>query len=84
LHSNSSPFHLSPLFIESPALPPSVPEPKSVLWSLCMADLAAVIEARPSAAALLDKKMKKSHAIVSSGVVLVALAVGLGFIVSAI
>ncbi|MGD0547251.1 MAG: inorganic phosphate transporter [Terracidiphilus sp.] len=45
-----------------------------------MADLAAVIEARPSAAALLDKKMKKSHAMISGGVVIAALVVGLGFI----
>jgi PiT family inorganic phosphate transporter len=45
-----------------------------------MADLAAVVEARPPAAALLNKKMKKSHAMVSGGVVLVALVAGLGFI----
>jgi inorganic phosphate transporter, PiT family len=45
-----------------------------------MSDLATVIEGRPSAAALLDKKMKKSHARISGGVVLVALVVGLGFI----
>ena len=44
-----------------------------------MADLATV-EARPPAATLLDKKMKKSHAMVSGGVVLIALVVGLGFI----
>jgi PiT family inorganic phosphate transporter len=45
-----------------------------------MADFAAVIEDRPSSAALLDKKMKKSHALISGGVVLAALVIGLGFI----
>jgi PiT family inorganic phosphate transporter len=45
-----------------------------------MSDLATVIEVRPSAAALLDKKMKKSHARISGGVVLVALVIGLGYI----
>jgi phosphate/sulfate permease len=45
-----------------------------------MADLAAVVEARPSSAALLDKKMKKSHALISGGVVLMALVIGVGFI----
>ncbi len=45
-----------------------------------MADLASTVEVRPPAAALLDKKMKKSHAIVSGGVVLAALVIGLGFI----
>ncbi|MFZ1086323.1 MAG: inorganic phosphate transporter [Terracidiphilus sp.] len=45
-----------------------------------MADLAAVVEARPPAAALLDKKMKKSHAMVSGGVVIAALVIGIGFI----
>jgi phosphate/sulfate permease len=45
-----------------------------------MADLAAVVEARPPAAALLDKKMKKSHAMISGGVVIAALVIGLGFI----
>jgi PiT family inorganic phosphate transporter len=45
-----------------------------------MSDLATVIEGRPPAAALLDKKMKKSHARISGGVVLLALVVGLGFI----
>jgi PiT family inorganic phosphate transporter len=45
-----------------------------------MSDLATVIEGRPSAAALLDKKMKKSHARISGGVVLVALVIGLGYI----
>ncbi len=45
-----------------------------------MADLATAPPARPPAAALLDKKMKKSHAMISGGVVLAALVVGLGFI----
>ena len=45
-----------------------------------MSDLATAVAARPPAAALLDKKMKKSHAMISGGVVLVALVVGLGFI----
>ena len=44
-----------------------------------MADLATA-PVRPPAAALLDKKMKKSHAMISGGVVLAALVVGLGFI----
>ena len=45
-----------------------------------MSDLATAIPTRPPAAELLDKKMKKSHAMISTGVVLVALVVGLGFI----
>jgi PiT family inorganic phosphate transporter len=45
-----------------------------------MSDLATTIPARPPAAALLEKKMKKSHAMISGGVVLAALVVGLGFI----
>ena len=45
-----------------------------------MSDLATVVAARPPAAALLDKKMKKSHAMISGGVVLAALVIGLGFI----
>jgi len=45
-----------------------------------MSDLATTVDARPPAAALLDKKMKKSHAMISGGVVLIALVVGLGFI----
>jgi PiT family inorganic phosphate transporter len=45
-----------------------------------MADLATAVEVRPPASALLDKKMKKSHAMISGGVVLAALVVGLGFI----
>ena len=45
-----------------------------------MSDLATTIEGRPPAAALLDKKMKKSHAMISGGVVVAALVIGLGFI----
>ena len=45
-----------------------------------MSDLAATIPGRPPAADLLDKKMKKSHAMISGGVVLAALVTGLGFI----
>ncbi len=45
-----------------------------------MADLASAVEVRPPAAALLDKKMKKSHAVISGGVVLAALVIGVGFI----
>jgi PiT family inorganic phosphate transporter len=45
-----------------------------------MSDLATVVEGRPPAAALLEKKMKKSHAMISGGVVLAALIIGLGFI----
>jgi PiT family inorganic phosphate transporter len=45
-----------------------------------MSDLATAIPVRPPAAALLDKKMKKSHAMISGGIVLIALVLGLGFI----
>ena len=45
-----------------------------------MAELAVTAPERPPAAALLDKKMKKSHAMISTGVVLAAGVVGLGFI----
>jgi PiT family inorganic phosphate transporter len=45
-----------------------------------MADIATTVPVRPPAAALLDKKMKKSHAMISGGVVLAALVIGLGFI----
>jgi phosphate/sulfate permease len=45
-----------------------------------MGDLATTVDGRPPAALLLDKKMKKSHALISGGVVLVALVIGLGFI----
>ena len=44
-----------------------------------MADLATTV-ARPPAAAILDKKMKKSHAIVSGAVVGAAMVFGIGFI----
>ncbi|HUN83913.1 MAG TPA: inorganic phosphate transporter [Terracidiphilus sp.] len=44
-----------------------------------MSDLATAAP-RPPAAALLDKKMKKSHALISGGVVMVAGAIGLGYI----
>ncbi len=44
-----------------------------------MADLATTA-ARPPAAAILDKKMKKSHALISGGVVGSAMLFGLGFI----
>ena len=45
-----------------------------------MPELATAVPVRPPAAALLDKKMKKSHAMISTGVVLAALVVGIGFI----
>src|SRR5580658_1061331 len=45
-----------------------------------MSEMATTIPGRPPAADLLDKKMKKSHAMISTGVVLTALVVGLGFI----
>ncbi len=45
-----------------------------------MSDLATTLPGRPPAAALLEKKMKKSHALISGGVVLAALVIGLGFI----
>jgi PiT family inorganic phosphate transporter len=45
-----------------------------------MSNLAATVPSRPPAADLLDKKMKKSHAMVSTGVVLAALIIGVGFI----
>src|SRR6202522_3760675 len=49
-------------------------------WSNSMSELASTLPARPPAADLLEKKMKKSHAMISTGVVLVALVVGIGFI----
>src|ERR1700677_3274462 len=49
-------------------------------WSKTMSEIATAVSVRPPAAALLDKKMKKSHAMISTGVVLVALVVGIGFI----
>ena len=48
--------------------------------AVSMSDLATTLPARPPAAAILDKKMKKSHAMISGGVVLAALVIGLGFI----
>jgi len=45
-----------------------------------MSELATTVAGRPPAAVLLDKKMKKSHAMISAGVVLTALIIGLGFI----
>jgi PiT family inorganic phosphate transporter len=45
-----------------------------------MSELATTLSARPPAADLLDKKMKKSHAMISTGVVLAALVIGIGFI----
>ncbi len=45
-----------------------------------MSDLATVAPGRPPAADILDKKMKKSHAAISGGVVLAALVGGLGYI----
>jgi PiT family inorganic phosphate transporter len=45
-----------------------------------MSNLATTLPGRPPASALLDKPMKKSHALISGGVVLAALIVGLGFI----
>jgi PiT family inorganic phosphate transporter len=49
-------------------------------WSKPMPELATAVPVRPPAAALLDKKMKKSHAMISTGVVLAAMVVGIGFI----
>ena len=45
-----------------------------------MSDLATTVPGRPPASALLEKKMKKSHAFISGAVVLAALVIGLGFI----
>ena len=45
-----------------------------------MSDLATALPGRPPAAALLEKPMKKSHAMVSAIVVFGALIVGLGYI----
>jgi len=45
-----------------------------------MSDLATTVPGRPPAADLLEKKMKKSHAMISGAVVLAALVIGLGFI----
>jgi PiT family inorganic phosphate transporter len=45
-----------------------------------MSQLVSALPARPPAAALLDKKMKKSHAMISGFVVLIALVLGVGYI----
>lgn len=45
-----------------------------------MAHSATAVAARPPAAALLDKKMHPSHAIISGAVVLIALVIGVWFI----
>jgi PiT family inorganic phosphate transporter len=45
-----------------------------------MSELAATMPERPPAAALLDKKMNKTHAMISGVAVLGALVIGLGFI----
>ena len=45
-----------------------------------MSEVATTLPGRPPAADLLDKKMKKSHAMISTGVVLAALIIGIGFI----
>jgi PiT family inorganic phosphate transporter len=45
-----------------------------------MSELAAIAESRPPASALLEKKMHPTHAMISTGVVLLALVLGVGFI----
>ena len=45
-----------------------------------MPESATAVAARPPAAALLDKKMHKSHAMISGAVVLIALIIGIWFI----
>jgi PiT family inorganic phosphate transporter len=45
-----------------------------------MSDLATTVEVLPAGASILDKKMKKSHAMISGGVVIAALVIGIGFI----
>jgi PiT family inorganic phosphate transporter len=45
-----------------------------------MSELATALPGRPPAADLLNKKMKKSHAMISGGVCLAALVIGLGYI----
>jgi len=45
-----------------------------------MSDLAATLPGRPPAADLLEKPMKQSHAMISTGVVIAALVIGLAFI----
>src|ERR1035438_6297283 len=67
----------------SSAFAPPVPrrtEIDLIPWSKTMSDMATTVSGRPPAADLLDKKMKKSHAMISTGVVLAALIVGIGFI----
>jgi PiT family inorganic phosphate transporter len=51
-----------------------------IYWSKSMSEVAATLSGRPPASALLEKKMKKSHAFISGAVVLVALVIGVGFI----
>ena len=46
-----------------------------------MADLATTAETLPAGASILDSKMKKSHAMISGGIVIAALVVGVGFII---
>jgi PiT family inorganic phosphate transporter len=45
-----------------------------------MSDLATTVEDLPPGASILDKKMRKSHAMISGGVVIAALVIGIGFI----
>src|SRR6201993_3731288 len=45
-----------------------------------MSEMATAVAARPPASALLDKKMHKSHAMISGAVVLIALIIGVWFI----
>src|ERR1700689_5358591 len=63
--------------IASPAPPERV---RFHPWSKTMSESATTVPGRPPASALLDKKMKKSHAMISGTVVLAALVIGLGFI----
>jgi phosphate/sulfate permease len=46
-----------------------------------MADIATTAGAPPQGASILDSKMKKSHAMISGGIVIAALVIGVGFIV---
>ena len=45
-----------------------------------MSEVATAVAARPPAAAILDKKMHPTHAMISGGVVLLALIIGIWFI----
>jgi hypothetical protein len=45
-----------------------------------MPELATAVAARPPAAALLEKKMHPTHAMISGAVVLIALVVGIWYI----